>query len=93
MSNPDAIATMVMRVVKKPTVFRQVPSIDKSGRRGGDSVPPPARLNLFDYTMAIDYKLEDKDYTMTVDGPQVAIPVYSPEREAEILKEKAGEAK
>ncbi len=84
-SDSKIISTMVMRISKSPASTRIV-TIKQGDREmmTGGRIPP--ELKLFDYRMAIDYKIDGEDGEMTVGGPNVPLPARSPEREAEIIK-------
>jgi len=80
-SDPTLISTLVLRVKQKPASTRVIWS---------DSHYPkqsiPKALNLHVYDMEIEYKKDDQTYTVPMKAPEVAFPIYSPEREAEIIK-------
>lgn len=77
MSDPDVISTMVMRVENSAATYRWRPD-------GGARAPD--KLDLTKYNMVIYYKMDGEDRSVRIAGPALAFPVWSAEREAEIIK-------
>lgn len=92
MSDPKIIATMVMRIASTPASTRLVKIKTTDGNEAitGGVVPP--ELKLFSHSMAIDYKMDGRDAQMVIRGPNVPLPVWSAEREAEIIKAASAKA-
>ncbi len=76
--DPNVIATMVLRLLKSPAKYRWVPT------KG--NIAPPSSLQLSHYDIEIRYVMNGETHIYTASGPNSAFPIYSPAREAEILK-------
>jgi hypothetical protein len=89
LSDPKLVATLIMRVKSSPAKWRGVSRlIDGREQRRGEQ--PPEALGLRAYEMELQGVEDGNPFTIKVQGPGMAFPAYSPEREAEILKEKDG---
>ena len=80
-SAPALIATLVLRIKQKPATERVIWSDKKYPK-----LPIPKGLNLHFYDLTIEYKKDGQTYTVPVKAPEVAFPIYSPDREAQIIK-------
>lgn len=90
LSDPRVISTLIMRVKSEPGGTRQA-SRFVNGRLQMTLEPTPPLLDLHTYRIELEGVEENQPITITVPGPYLAFPVYSPEREAEILKAKSKE--
>lgn len=85
-SDPSIISTMVMRVEQKQSVNQRTVLKNKDGNVEITSKQIPSDLKLYQYSISVDYNIDGENYKINEDGPEYAFPLYSPEREDEILK-------
>lgn len=83
--DPRIVPTAVLRVVKSPAKYRW------TLHRGMISVP--AELKLSSYEIWIDYTVDNEKHSYNAGGQPLAFPVWSPEREAALIKAAAEEEK
>jgi hypothetical protein len=86
-SDPKVIETMVIRVKSAPAVTRMVRFKTEDGREAITGGHVPSELKLYDYSMQIDYQIDGQPGQFSIRGPNMPLPVWSPEREAQIIKE------
>lgn len=81
LSNPEVIATMILRV--KPPINNSI----SSDSLASTARPADKDIQFRDYHIDIEYEEPDqKMQTMRINGPRILFPVFTPEREAEITK-------
>lgn len=76
--DPRIISTMIMRVLKSPANLRWTAN--------GGMCRFPSALKLSKYDIEVTYTIDGEPCKYNAGGPPLAFPIYSPSREAEILK-------
>ncbi|MDO8587096.1 MAG: hypothetical protein Q7T82_08665 [Armatimonadota bacterium] len=87
LSDPKLISTLVMRVKSE---LGGIGGFVRDMLQSMISKSPSGHVSDRSYSLEFEGEENGQVLKMAVQGPSVCFPIYSPEREAEILKEKTG---